>query len=526
MPTFQDVSQSETERPTERLPLPDLLRYRVAALRIRLRPLWPQAQRLGHWVESQAAPLVRRAGRDVARLAVEDNGRVELLGVNVGASERTLEGLSRLCGFLRQIGVRRLELDVRMKHNQLTDTLALLLSCRRALTDGESRRSSGGLAGRLLSADGVSFASVNVRLDGQTLTVGYIYCLTRFSRIVRRFERRHPHFSDHRALFHAAPRYAAAPVAIMAAILVLYFLHESPWLLVAAAAVGTAALSATAYLFFMIVGSVEYDNEEKAYRLERAYGDLRRYADRIQDDLGRARNVQENLLPDLSAMPLADRIDWAGYFLPETEVGGDYFDAAEMSSGRVAILFADVSGHGMAAAFMTAILKCSFQDWTDHAGPLEGFVRQANQNLCRLIPAGSFAVVFVAVYDGEARQLTYCNCGHDPEPWLIPADRGEPIVRLSEARSMLLGVDGDIQVRTAERALRPGDKVFLATDGMTEARSVEGELYGQERMQRLLRARRELPVGRLVASAVEDVGNYARGAEQTDDRTVLAFQVR
>ena len=91
----------------------------------------------------------------------------------------------------------------------------------------------------------------------------------------------------------------------------------------------------------MTVGSLVYDNEEKAFRLEKANAKLRLYADWIHGDLERARAVQQMLLPDLTNMPMADRLEWGARFVPEEEVGGDYFDAAYLDANRVAILFAE-----------------------------------------------------------------------------------------------------------------------------------------------------------------------------------------
>ena len=216
----------------------------------------------------------------------------------------------------------------------------------------------------------------------------------------------------------------------------------------------------------------------------------------------------------------------------------------------MAILFVDVSGHGMAAAFITAIIKTCFQAWTDDGGHIEEFVQRTNRNLLRLTPDGNFAALFVATYNAATGRLTYINCGHCPEPWLIRTgtpkretsrlgerpqspDRaigdldpaaGGTVIQLSDARALVLGVEEDIGLRRAAVDLAAGDRVVFATDGVVEARDAADEMYTAERFARLLEGLRDVPVGTLVERAVREVQRFAQD-RQLDDRTVLAMQV-
>ena len=114
------------------------------------------------------------------------------------------------------------------------------------------------------------------------------------------------------------------------------------------------------YVFFMVAGSVEYDNEEKDYQLTRAYREVKSYADQIKANLNRGQVIQHKFLPDLENGRLSEHVNWASNFDPVEEVGGDYYDVQHLDDNRIAILFSDVSGHGMAAAFVTGILKTTF----------------------------------------------------------------------------------------------------------------------------------------------------------------------
>ena len=523
MTRLDDFPAPDTGPAGSGLSLRDRLRLRRAAVRLRSTALWPEIQAFGQWLESQCFPAAANAGLKQVLLEVEPSGRVNAFGFTPPAAP---DGLRRLAAFLTAICVRQLQLDRRLQGRQLGDVMALLYAHRRALTDrSESSADAGGLSG-LWGQAGLDFACTRTLILADRLVVSYQYRPTRLSRLVRRFERRYRRVQDHRALFRAAPRYALLPAAIAVALAASCALAQSWWVRAAAVVLAAAALSALAYLFFMTVGGVERDNEEKARRLGETCLDLKHSADSIQADLRRARDVQQKMLPELANMPLAERLHWAASFAPAQQVGGDYFDVLALDDHRAAILFADVSGHGLAAAFITAILKTSFQAWADHPGPLGEFLSTVNRTLCRLTPDDSFAAAFAAIYDADSRRLSYVNCGHNPEPWLLYARADQPLSQLDDARAILLGVVDDPRFRQASRQLQPGDTVLLATDGLVEAGNIYDKMYGQENLEDFLRRHRGMPVSELVELLTREVTGFARGGEQTDDRTVLAFQLR
>ena len=231
------------------------------------------------------------------------------------------------------------------------------------------------------------------------------------------------------------------------------------------------------------------------------------------------------LLPDLADMPLPGALEWASSFVPEVEVGGDYYDAVELGDGRAAILLADVCGHGMSAALVTAILKMTFRGWAHGSPTVEEFVREANKNLCRFTPVGNFATLVIAICDSRSREVVYVNCGHWPEPIRAPADTTEPIEGLVGGRTMLLGVQEDVDIQVAQQLLRPGDKILLLTDGLVEAMDIRQTMYDRWRLDQCVEANRAKPIGDLVNSIVADVDDFSRGVPVNDDRTVLAFRL-
>ena len=493
----------------------------LAGLLVRANPLWKDIKTFSGWFENECRLTDASGYQDAIRIEISCEGIASLPG---GEELTPLQNWRRLWSFLSDFGIRHVELDSRLESNQVSDVLTLLFSCRRELSQAKPR-SKDALANRLRGDGGVTFACALTRIHDDTLSVSYSYCMTRFSRLVAWFKKRQRHLQDHRALFRAAPRYGAVLGLAPLGVFTLYYFNGYPSVLLLASLFAAAGVFATTFLFFMTVGSLVYDNEEKAFRLGKANAQLRLYANWIRGDLERARAVQQMLLPDLTNMPMADRLEWGGSFVPEEEVGGDYFDAAYLDANRVAILFADVSGHGLSAALITAIIKTTFQSWTERGGTLEDFLCGLNQRLFNLTPSQSFAAVAAGIFDVASMEFTYCNCGHNPEPYLIRADAERPIP-LNGARNIILGALEEINPVTAPLKLESRDMLFFATDGITEASNPFGEEFGATGLEEFLSSHSALSVEEMVRRRIDDVEDFSREGADNDDRAVLAFRVR
>jgi len=505
------------------VPLPAALAVR-ARLRGFAAGLRGSVSRFVRWMDTETLPAALMANDPVVCLDVAGDGRIRVADSDGGSVAEAPDSTRRVGALLASVGLERLELDNRLEAGQIDALLRLLRAAQRSLAcDGAPR--PGSFAAYLLGAAPVQYACMRLHIADGTLTAAYSYRTTPFSRIVRWYVRRHRRFADHRALFHAAPRLAVLVALIALAPLVTWALGGSPTAQVIATVIVAAVEFALVYVLVMLIGSVEYDNEQSRYRLTVAYDGLGRHAQRIEEDLDRARTVQQKMLPAPAGMPLADHLRWAASFIPAGQVGGDYYDAMAIGPGRVAVIFGDVSGHDMAAAFVTAILKTGFQSWLDEGGTLAEFVARLNRRLCRLIPDDSFAAVFIAVYEAATRELTYVNGGHHPEPWLLRTD-GSPPRPLSDARAMLLGVMESIPIAPARVRLEEGDTVVFATDGVIEAVNDGGVFYGPERLAALLDICRGAPVDALLEQVVTDVRHHAGDKPQRDDQTMLAVRVR
>ncbi len=489
---------------------------------LRRSPLWEDLASLGSWLEGEAGPRADEEGESWVTLVLDDPGTIST--VRMGSAVVTHPSpWPRLARFLESLQLHSLQLDVRLERNQIEHVFALLHLYRRAILAYQNRPASRSALAALFGRPGLHAYCAETLIQDRVLTVAYSYCTLGFSHVVRWLEKRNRHFRDHRALFYAAPRYALGITTLVLGPACVYAtLHRHGYLLLVLLAAGGLLLGVL-YFVIMTVGSVEYDNEEKAYRLGKAYRQLKKYTTRVQADIERARAVQLRFLPDLQSLPGLDKLAWAASFEPADEVAGDYYDVAVLDERYSAILFSDVCGHGMAAAFITAVIKTSFKAWVDNPGTLSELIRGLNDNLMRLTPIESFAAVFLAIYDQETGKLTYANCGHQPEPWLIRTQGSPEISTLHQARNLLLGVVEEIPLQESTIQLQSKDTVVFVSDGIVENRNPNGELYGTERFERLIQANASASAACLVESIIYDTRQFSGEAPQSDDRTVLAL---
>jgi len=499
---------------------------KLGGLLMRKTCLWRDVCRFANWLESDAAKLAEKAqqGTIVVEPAPGQGGTLATIGRTKHPD--LLNDYQLLWDFLLSLDIKRIEFDSRLETNQVVDIMILLYCYRRKLGRRQPDKIPGGLAGLLLRPGGLLMSCASISIEGQTLIISYTYCTLAFSRLMRWFEQKHRNFHDHRALFHAALRYAVLVGVIAIVPSIVFTWMHGHWGQFAISAFVSFLLAALVYVFFMVAGSVEYDNEEKDYQLNKAYREVTTYAEQIRADLNRAQVIQRKFLPDLTGGRLSEHVNWAFDFDPVDEVGGDYYDVQHLDDDRIAIFFSDVSGHGMAAAFVTGILKTTFASWIESKMKLSEFVGLLNSTLCSLIPVGNFAAVFVGIYDCTTGELYYVNAGHHPQPWWIPTANGEPISSITGGSTLLMGVERDIEIEPSRLTLGAGDIVLFASDGVVENQNAEGQIYGTDRFADFLQAHRGGPVRGLVESIVEEWRTFSRDAKQTDDRTVLALQIK
>ncbi len=241
----------------------------------------------------------------------------------------------------------------------------------------------------------------------------------------------------------------------------------------------------------------------------------------INSELELARRLQLAILP--AAFPAIPGCSGFARMLPATHMGGDFYDFVSLPDGRVALVVADVSGKGVAAAFFMAVARTSINSLVrDHADDPGRCLSLANREICGQNPLELFVTVFLAVYDPARRELRYASAGHNP-PMIREASGA--VRELPTDPDLALGVIDPVDYLTRSLNLGEGDQLVLYTDGVTEAFNGAGEMFGEARLKALLGGSGLLGADRCVGSIFEQVETFANGHPQSDDITVAVLNV-
>ena len=241
-----------------------------------------------------------------------------------------------------------------------------------------------------------------------------------------------------------------------------------------------------------------------------------------REEMQAAARIQQSILPPpLPQEGLAERVDLHAEMRPAREIGGDFYDYFMIDRTRLAVTVADVSGKGIPAALFMAVSRTVFRSVTS-ATDMEGGMAAANRLLANQNTACMFVTLFHGVLDLASGLLRYCNGGHNP-PYLLRAEGGRETLG---ATGVPFGIDGGMPYRIAETVLRPGDALFLFSDGITEAFDAAGREFGNCRLEAALEEGRDSSAKGLVAAVLGAAAAFAAGAEQSDDITCLALMLR
>lgn len=244
--------------------------------------------------------------------------------------------------------------------------------------------------------------------------------------------------------------------------------------------------------------------------------------ERLARELDIAREVQRKLLP--SRLPAPPGVALAAASVSAQEVGGDYYDFAELDDGRLAFIIADVSGKGTSAAFYMAELQGIFHSASRLAPAPADFLTHANAALSHSLEQGVFISGIYGVIDPEREEIVLARAGHCPAATIDW--RGE--ARFLRAGGMGLGLHrGPLfrQSLTEERCpLKPGDAFAFYTDGVVESRDAAGEEYGYDRFLRSLRAHRHEDAGDLHEALLTDLHAFIGHESYDDDMTLVVFK--
>ena len=239
----------------------------------------------------------------------------------------------------------------------------------------------------------------------------------------------------------------------------------------------------------------------------------------MERDMQLARQVQESFLP--TQVPMAEGFAFAALNRPAHHVGGDFYLFFNLPQNRLGLAIGDVSGKGIAAALFMARLTSDLQYFAAlHDNPA-GLFKELNALLCKRIRQGMFVTMVFVILETDTGAVSWVNAGH-----MMPIHTAETGVRLlgnNEKKGPPLGILADAAWEMETFVLQPGDGVVLYTDGIIEARNPASELFGWNRLKRIVRRYPDAP-DTLVRQTVRAVEMFSQGAGQSDDLTMVVFR--
>lgn len=241
---------------------------------------------------------------------------------------------------------------------------------------------------------------------------------------------------------------------------------------------------------------------------------------RIDEELEFARQIQSSSLP--TVFPKRRDFKIFANMITAKEVGGDFYDFYMLNDTTVLFLVADVSGKGIPAAMFMMKAKAILKGLAESGLEPDEIFTKANDNLCENNEAGMFVTAWMGILDLKTGIMKYTNAGHNPP--LILRENGKFDYLKVRSGLVLAGMEG-IKYRKNELQLMPGDKIFLYTDGVTEATNANNELYGEERLEAIINSVGDVTPEVLCAMVKEDVDKFVGDAPQFDDITMLSLDV-
>ncbi len=249
--------------------------------------------------------------------------------------------------------------------------------------------------------------------------------------------------------------------------------------------------------------------------------------DRIQirKSLEVAKEVQQNLLPQ--EIPNLRGFDIAARIVYCDETGGDYFDffpCEDEDCARFGIVVGDVTGHGVGAALLMATARALIRGLVTRPENLAESLTQVNSLLSADVrDSGRFISLFFLMIEEGSGAISWVRAGHDPAILYDPAtDTVEELM----GPGMVLGVEEDYSYEQVAKTIETdGTIILIGTDGIWETHNGEGEMFGKERLEEIIRTNADKSVGAIQDAVLEAVSDFRGDTEQEDDITIVVIKV-
>lgn len=242
---------------------------------------------------------------------------------------------------------------------------------------------------------------------------------------------------------------------------------------------------------------------------------------RLKAELDIARKIQGSSLPKKFE---GFGVEIFATMHPAKAVGGDFYDIFKIDDKHICTIIADVSGKGISAALFMFMAKMVIKNYAKLNISVSEILERANNELCENNDANMFVTAFVGIYDTDSGEFRYANAGHNLP--VILRDGCVPELIDASPGFVLAGIQ-NVKFKESVVKLNKNDSIYMYTDGVTEAQSVNDELFSTERLVSLFETKgyESMSVEEVLADILTEIREFSHDTEQSDDITMLMFRI-
>jgi sigma-B regulation protein RsbU (phosphoserine phosphatase) len=242
---------------------------------------------------------------------------------------------------------------------------------------------------------------------------------------------------------------------------------------------------------------------------------------RLEQELAVGRQIQLSLLP--AAHPELPGWEFAASYQAARQVGGDLYDFLELAneSPQLGLLIADVTGKGVPAALFMAFSRAIIRTEATASRSPATVLERANRLIVHDNRSKLLLSAFYGMLDIHSGQLIYANAGHNPPLWLRNATAE---CQELAARGVVLAAFKDIPLEECQIEVAPGDLLIFYTDGVTEAMNATGQMFGEERLQAIVRANAGASAEQVCQAVLQALEDFTKDTPPSDDITLLVVK--
>lgn len=254
-------------------------------------------------------------------------------------------------------------------------------------------------------------------------------------------------------------------------------------------------------------------------RLKKANSELFEKNQQIKRELEAAKRIQQFIIPHNFSFIQAPTV--SGRYIPIEDIGGDFFDCYAIDNNRTAFLIADVTGHGIPAALTMTMAKMLFSIYVQRHNSTAELLKDINRQLHKTMLDTQYITAFYIIYNRETSKLTYSNAGHTRA--LYFRSTKSQILAL-DTFGFFLGITDDAEYEEKSIEVHPGDRLFIYTDGITEAKNRTGEEFGEMNLAKFIKNNSDIKGENFCNKLMNSLSEFIQGQEINDDLAFLNIE--